>query len=344
MSQRIMIITDSGRYTETHTTTRIPRFHSLLPGPSVVAAWVYKYGVASESAAKRMASTPGPGFNYDLNSTIGALQIGIVLSCVLFGVTTTQAYTYYGRFPDDSHGLKFLVAVVWLCELAHIICIEATHYRYTISDFLHPANLFFVYWPIAVSLLFSGIIVAGVQGFFALRIYRLSRRAYIPGFIWILAFSRTIFCVVAVVYGSQPNVTINGFVGQRSWVFYALWGVSTTNDLIIASALVYCLYSQRVKANTRTVALVDKLIKWTIETGVITSASTTLTVIFFAIQKDNDIWVIFYTLTARLYANSLLASLNSRTTLRAMDDNTVPYSAHELAFRTATEEVSKVTE
>jgi hypothetical protein len=28
---------------------------------------------------------------------------------MLFGVTTTQAYIYYSRFPDDSRKLKALV-------------------------------------------------------------------------------------------------------------------------------------------------------------------------------------------------------------------------------------------
>jgi hypothetical protein len=33
----------------------------------------------------------------------GALQIGVFVSHVLFGVTTTQTYVHYSRFPDDSN-------------------------------------------------------------------------------------------------------------------------------------------------------------------------------------------------------------------------------------------------
>jgi hypothetical protein len=39
----------------------------------------------------------------------GALQIGVLISYVLFGVTTTQTYIYYSRFPDDSPKLKAFV-------------------------------------------------------------------------------------------------------------------------------------------------------------------------------------------------------------------------------------------
>jgi hypothetical protein len=39
----------------------------------------------------------------------GVFQIGVLISYVLFGVTTTQAYIYYSRFPDDSPKIKGLV-------------------------------------------------------------------------------------------------------------------------------------------------------------------------------------------------------------------------------------------
>jgi hypothetical protein len=44
---------------------------------------------------------------FDLFS--GAYQIGVLVSYALFGVTTTQTYIYYSRFPDDSLKLKTLV-------------------------------------------------------------------------------------------------------------------------------------------------------------------------------------------------------------------------------------------
>jgi hypothetical protein len=44
-----------------------------------------------------------------LATSLGALQIGIFVSHVLFGVMTTQTYIYYTRFPEDSPKLKALV-------------------------------------------------------------------------------------------------------------------------------------------------------------------------------------------------------------------------------------------
>ncbi|KAJ7455825.1 hypothetical protein FB451DRAFT_1184118 [Mycena latifolia] len=203
-----------------------------------------------------------------------AFQIGIVISTVLFGVTTAQAYTYYSGFPDDSLKLKLLVAVVLVCEVGHVLCMEAAQYQYTILDFAQPERLLLLPWPIAISFFFSGTVGA------------------------------------IAVYGSQRNLAVATFERQHSWVMFTLWGVSTANDLIIAATSVcqaYCGCYPHLTFNA--------------ETGVITSTTTTLTVVFFAINKNNFIgpcspkevtWAALYTVTARR--------------LRNMNETTVPWS------------------
>ncbi|KAJ7119058.1 hypothetical protein C8R44DRAFT_188354 [Mycena epipterygia] len=245
--------------------------------------------------------------NVDIKSTLGALEIGILVSCALFGVTTTQTYVYYSRFPDDSRQLKFLVALVWFCEIAHLISIGQTLYQWTISDFENPQRLLFVPITLAIGPIPIGIIEACVQGFFSFRIYRLSKSLYIPVFTGTMAFLGALFSILASIYASQPELLITTYEAQRSWIFYVIWAASTGNDLLIAATLVYWLYRQRNNAHTRTLALVDKLIKWTIETGVITSAASILSLISFVLMMDNLIWIAFYTVISRLYANSLLA-------------------------------------
>jgi hypothetical protein len=49
----------------------------------------------------------------------GALLIGTLVSYALFGVTTTQVYIYYGRFPQDSWRLKSLVVAAWYVHCLH---------------------------------------------------------------------------------------------------------------------------------------------------------------------------------------------------------------------------------
>ncbi|KAJ7490991.1 hypothetical protein FB451DRAFT_1221636 [Mycena latifolia] len=276
-----------------------------------------------------MASTQA--LDFDPRSSLGASLLAF------------SAYTYYGRFPEDSRGLKFLVSahsfidsgMIQFCEVGHAICLGEALYERTVSDYGNPQRLFLLPASTSISFLFSGTIGACVQGFFTLRIYRLSKSIYIPAFIWILSFSRILFSIVAVIYGTQPNLIITTFVVRRAWVLYVIWAVSTATDLIIAATLVYWLYRQRTNARKRTVALVDKLITWTIGSSTHSPCSIPFD---FSSMRNNYGWVAFYAVTARLYANSLLASLNSRATLRAMNEVTLPISG--LAFPTANNEMS----
>ncbi|KAJ7859278.1 hypothetical protein B0H13DRAFT_2356172 [Mycena leptocephala] len=113
---------------------------------------------------------------FDVNTTLGAFQIGVLLSYLLLGVTITQTYIYYSRFPDDSPKLKALVAFVLVCEIAHAICLGHTLYVDTISEYAHPERVQGAPPKSFTTAIFlSGLIGACVQAFFSFRIYGLSK-------------------------------------------------------------------------------------------------------------------------------------------------------------------------
>lgn len=43
-----------------------------------------------------------------IDSTIGATLIGCIVAAVVYGVTITQTYLYFERFPDDKYGIKIM--------------------------------------------------------------------------------------------------------------------------------------------------------------------------------------------------------------------------------------------
>ncbi|KAJ6606144.1 hypothetical protein DFH09DRAFT_2960 [Mycena vulgaris] len=254
--------------------------------------------------------------SFDPTLTIGALEVGVLLSYVLFGVTTTQTYIYYGRFPEDSRALKSLVAFVWCCELAHVVCIGHTIHVMTVDDLGHPERLVRMPQPFMVAVMFSALIAAFVQGFFAFRIYCLSRLLYIPCLSWTLSLVRLICSLVVFASGLYMN-TLQEFEAQSRRLLATIWSVSALNDLLIAGTLVHWLHRLRGNPETRTAAMVDKLIAWTIETGVVTSAVGIATLVLFLVMPQNYVFLATFVIAARLFANSLLASLNSRASLRA---------------------------
>ncbi|KAJ7867150.1 hypothetical protein B0H13DRAFT_2670540 [Mycena leptocephala] len=219
-----------------------------------------------------LARCMDPAASFNLNTTLGSLQIGVLISYVLFGVTTTQTYIYYSRFPHDSWKLKALVAFVWICEIAHAICVGHTLYVYTISAYAHPERLA---GPTPVSLetsaLLAGVIVVCVQGFFSFRIYAFSKKISLSILIWVM-----VFCVCWVHHHLRHCATdalaaaLRGTVG---WLLAAVWSVSTANDLLIAATLVVLLRNQR--------------------TDVHRSAYSITTLACFLTMKENFIWVAF---------------------------------------------------
>ncbi|KAJ7133366.1 hypothetical protein C8R44DRAFT_772272, partial [Mycena epipterygia] len=240
------------------------------------------------------------------DNTLGALLIGTLVSYTLFGVTTTQAYIYYGRFPKDSPKIKAMVAAVWFGELGHLICIGHSLYVMVITDYGHPERLAHIPASLFAATFIGGLVSSCVQSFFAYRIYVLSNSLWIPCICWTLSLFRVVPSNV-VVFAFGIREPIAEFIHKWNWLFITVWTVSVANDLLIAGTLVFLLYRERVHARKSTAAVVDKLIKWTIETGVVTSLAGVIMLGFFVGMPSNFIWMAWFLVIARLFSNSLLA-------------------------------------
>ncbi|KAF7289721.1 hypothetical protein MIND_01345500 [Mycena indigotica] len=258
---------------------------------------------------------------FDATDTIGALVIGVIVSIMLYGISTTQTYLYFVRFPEDSNFLRLLVIFVWLCETVHAGIIGHVLYFYSVTNYGNPKSLLEkVPGTLPVSIVITGVITALVQGFFAYRIWAFSTNR-------IFKLISVVICLTDVAYlGASFAATIlsfsvkniQQFLRQYGWLLFGPWIVTLINDVAITGSLVVLLLRNRTKGLALTTALVDKLIKWAVETGLITSLFGVVTIIYYQKHTATFIWVGLQIIKARLFANSLLASLNSRTTLRAI--------------------------
>ncbi|KAJ6460992.1 hypothetical protein C8R45DRAFT_536934 [Mycena sanguinolenta] len=256
-------------------------------------------------------------------TTLGALEIGVLLSFMLYGVSLTQTYIYYNRFPNDPPKLKALVAVVCVFEGAHAICIGHGLYTYTIIDYGQPERLAYALpKSILIGAFLTAVISTIVQGFFAFRTNIFTRKVYICLTISVMIFCRLVALSAVSFMGTSMTLLVP-FENRWGWLVITGLIISVTVDVAIAAILVVSLRIQSRGVRERTTALVDKLIAWTIETALVTSVSTIVTFICFVTMRHNFIWVAVFAVCARLFSNSLLASLNSRAALRQMDQVTV---------------------
>ncbi|EAU86333.1 hypothetical protein CC1G_05327 [Coprinopsis cinerea okayama7 len=251
------------------------------------------------------------------DSTIGALQIGTLFSAFLFGVVTLQLITYYQRFKEDKLHLKLLVSAIWVLELAHTFCIAAEVYKATITNYGRPENLF-PFKFIGASTATGGGVTFLAHTFFAVRVWRVLPRWWnmIGAVCQVVAAVRFIGSIILAINAIKATV-LEDYRNQWGWLIMSLLMVGALIDIAIAGSMLYWLHRQRAKVFKRATDLIDKIVQYTICTALLPSLTAIVMVITFNVDTNAMIWLAIYASLAKLYSNSVLASLNSRKTLRS---------------------------
>ncbi|KAJ3740475.1 hypothetical protein DFH05DRAFT_1508956 [Lentinula detonsa] len=254
-----------------------------------------------------------------LNTTLGVLEIGILISGVLFGVVTTQVYIYHKNFPKDSLWLQLgLVDGMWLLELGHTICIFHAIYFYTVTNYGDPKALLVAPVTLGIAVVLHGLTTILVQAYFTYRIYRFSAKPYlIPIFSTILMFAQLLAVTTLSAEAVKvAQISLGLYLEKWEWLLLTTLWLRVAADLTISSSLVFFLYQQRNNAYKSTVLVVDRLIRWTIETGVVTSMLGIILVIAYLTAKENFAWLALFMVLPKVFSNTLLANMNSRASLR----------------------------
>jgi len=118
---------------------------------------------------------------------------------------------------------------------------------------------------------------------------------------------------------SLKSNTLTSFAGSGATVIFAPFGFATAiaTDLIVMLSLIFLLRNNR-SGFSKTNRLINTLIFYSVQIGSITvGADIVILVMNQFINKIAFDYVGVYEIVGNLYANSLLASLNARTSLRA---------------------------
>ncbi|KAI0628251.1 hypothetical protein C8Q77DRAFT_1162260 [Trametes polyzona] len=253
-----------------------------------------------------IAIPPSLGFP-SVPSTIGAVYIGMVVGVMLYGLTVYQAYKYYNLYPKDRKVLKLYIFVVFILW-------AIVGYHYLVTEMFEVLTILNAHWSVRLTVLVTGFIVFLSQSFYAHRVYYIG-----PRYRWLV-----IPAVVSMVTGITFDVVagIKAFTSMRlitdfkniSWLVSVAYGFSVASDAILAGALVFVLQKSRT-GSKRTDSVLDTLIKYTINTGLLTSIFSLLVFIFAIILPGNLVYAAISIVTAKLYANSVFAVVNSRKSI-----------------------------
>ncbi|KAI0363644.1 hypothetical protein BV20DRAFT_903986, partial [Pilatotrama ljubarskyi] len=252
----------------------------------------------------------------DLENTFGAYIICTCLGCIMFGLTTHQTYRYFRLYPTDKIGLKALVRVApyslvsQALDVMHTISSVHICYFYLVSNYFHPERLASGVWSIRMIVLEMGLIIVLCHSFYARRLFLLGNRNLIPVIVIVsqeygMAFASQLFI----------QVSFAGFA-EYSWMVWTILSIAVAVDVVATGTLTYYLHQSRTGFQ-RTDSMVDILMVYAINTGKPSGflIVTVSALICSIVMPRNLVYSAILVVGSKMYANSLLAVLNSRRSL-----------------------------
>ncbi|KAG9219662.1 hypothetical protein CCMSSC00406_0006016 [Pleurotus cornucopiae] len=250
-----------------------------------------------------------------VDNTLGALLVSTFVSCMLFGVTTLQLYVYTLQWRSDSKWTRGLAIGIWLMDGIASAFQCHTMYFYLISQFGATEGPTIGVWSLCVMSMMETLIAAPVEFFYAARIWKLGHEVrfgrHIAALIvtFIVAHASLCFLFSAKLIQNPEMYTWQGkFYDQ---VVISGLVLSTIADLFISVTMIYIMRSFNTTISTSK-ALVNSIIRRSIESGTITSLGVIAVMVTFVTMPTNMISFALLFLLPKLYSNSMLAMLNRR--------------------------------
>ncbi|SJL06632.1 uncharacterized protein ARMOST_09974 [Armillaria ostoyae] len=265
-----------------------------------------------------------------LGGTMGPLYIGMVLAGALWGVSCVQTWYYFDNYKNDPTFLRVVVFCTWLSDTIHQILISQAVYNYTITHFGDTDNLQNVLWSLYLEALFNGITGFLVQSFFVHRIWTFRKNIPITFVISLLVIGEFGVTIAYVALGMNLKTFTD--LKQIKGVSMSINALAAAGDVLISAAICTMLNSSK-SGFAWSNHVINRLILFSINSGLLTSICAVMSLVTILALPNTLIYFCFYFLIGRFYSNSLLATLNARKGMRAMQSSSRGES-HSLQERT----------
>ncbi|KAH9932042.1 uncharacterized protein BXZ73DRAFT_101417 [Epithele typhae] len=245
-----------------------------------------------------------------LDETMGMLFIGVLIAGILYGVSCTQVYFYFSRYSRDPMYMKLLVLGVWVSDTIHQALISHSLYWYLVTNYGQPATLALLAPTIIIEVVIQAVTGLLVQCFFAARVYRLSGQNWyltVPvGLLIAVEFAvSTAYTARALKFASFAELT------EVKALSISINAFAAAGDVCIA--IILCTILQTSKTGfQRSTRLINKLMIFSLNTGLLTSICACLSLITILALPDTFVYIVFFFIIGRLYSNSFMATLNAR--------------------------------
>ncbi|KAJ7785246.1 hypothetical protein DFH07DRAFT_763844 [Mycena maculata] len=271
-------------------------------------------------------------FIFDLNGTLGAIEIGAALGSFLLGLKPCKLFSITGISPKIQTFSR-----AQLLEFGNTI----SSWHATVTFYGQPSHIDSPPISEEITILFSALIYTVVQAFFANRVRILSGGWYLMALAYFLGLLRLIAHIVIVgLFLYYSNIA---FVLKWRWLVSTSLSLDLAVDLLITASLCYCLWKLRSSDFEKFALKFDEIDgrhadfvePWfesiyltrntnitepIIESTILTSAASVIQIVLFMTRSDL-VWAAFFIIQAKLFSNAMLASLNGRTRFRVVDND-----------------------
>ncbi|KAL4244633.1 hypothetical protein ABKN59_009175 [Abortiporus biennis] len=258
-----------------------------------------------------------------LDNTLGALFIGLIAAAILFGITCVQMYTYFMvSMKKDRIVLRSLVAFLGFLDALDLICVAHVAYFFTITNYANPSALGSVPWSVEGFNIIANLNDVIIRGILIDRIWKVSKNKYLVAGLWFgnlaaSGFSLSSSIRVEIIHNLEDLDPI-------FWLFCVVYSLIAIEDTVLAATLCVILWGKKTGFK-RTDTQINKLMRYSIHTGVLTSMVAICIVITYTAMPHNFVFIGIYVTLPKFYLNALLATLNGRDSVRA--DGSQPSNA-----------------
>ncbi|OBZ74742.1 hypothetical protein A0H81_05750 [Grifola frondosa] len=262
-------------------------------------------------------STPAatPTNNFDV---LGPALINVTVMLVLFGFTLIQTYMYYVRYPKDVPRMKLLVTVLLILDTLHVALV--CHAQYIKLEVSWDAEkLLDGEWTLYANYAVNLVVCVLVQIHFTRTIYHLCQNRWR---LWLTGLL-TVLTIAHLGLGMATTVLIfkawelSKVQAATDITLIPLAAARIASDLVIAISLCVLLHTHRTGVK-RTNSVINTLIVYAINRFLLTTAISFIQLVVLSIDLLR-LWSFGWSLDfviGKLYLNSFLASVNSRTHLQ----------------------------
>jgi len=263
-----------------------------------------------------------------LAQTYGVLLAGIFVSSALFGVVALQIFLYYTKKAKDPILMRVLPAFLLIMEFIHQVLLCVAVYKIVINNFGNEGVAVLIVPELFIASFFQGICATSAHLFYTYRICKFRKGLWIVPCLTI-PLTLTQFGFTFANNGLTLVHRNIAYLQTITFTVYATHGVNVFLDLFFVIAMVILL-SREIKVYAETHSMVRRHTMMVINTGLITTIATMLTIIFVAVQPATFTYAFFNILVSGLYANSVMANLNSREYIRGRRTDITATSGVEL--------------